>query len=242
MIKVKNVSFSSENRLILENINLDINNGDFVAVIGPNGAGKSTLIKIILNLISDYTGEIFIDNSSNKDFLKKQIIGYLPQRESFDKNFPAKAIDIALLGLAANRGLLRRFTQQDKKRADEVFSYLNITHLKNNFIGTLSGGEFQRVLIARALIANSNYLILDEPEAGVDSNSVVEFFNLLVNLNKLGKTIVLISHDINMVLKYCTHLVCLNKTLHSHTKAELATSEMIQKAYGEVMQIVEKHY
>lgn len=242
MIEIKNVSYISGHREILVDINLTINKGDFIAIVGPNGAGKTTLLKIILNMINDYQGKVFIEGLRNDLWLKQNIIGYLPQKETFDKDFPATVEDIVLMGLAGKKGILKRFNNQDRESVDEALKQVDVQHLKKNLIGTLSGGEFQRVLIARSLITGSDYLFLDEPEAGVDDRSVVDFFNLLIRLNKLKKTIVIISHDINMVLKYCTHLVCLNKTLHCHTKSELATAEMIQKSYGEVMQIVEKHY
>lgn len=243
MIEVKNLSFKAQNREILSKINLKIDKGDFVAVVGPNGAGKSTLLKIIIDLIDGYEGNVLIENTDNKTWLKRNVIGYLPQAEAFDKNFPATAEDLVLMGLVGKVGLFRKFSKEDRKMVDEVLGYVGMMEFKNTLIGRLSGGEFQRILIARALISDSDYLFLDEPEAGVDSGSIAEFYNLLLNLNKMGKTIVLISHDINMVLKYSTHLVCLNKTLHSHTRSELVTSEMITRAYGEVMQIVEKgHY
>lgn len=240
MIEVRDVSYKIENTDILIDINLTIEKGEFAAIIGPNGAGKSTLLKIILGTIHGYKGEVLIEGIPNTIWLKNHTIAYLPQQEIFDRDFPATAEDIVLMGLAGKRGLIRRFTAEDRKKAAESLEFANAYHLENHLIGSLSGGEMQRVFIARALVCDSDYIFLDEPEAGVDVEKSASFYNLLTKLHDLGKTILLISHDINMMTKYSSFLICLNKTLHCHTSPELVSSETIKRTYGDVLQIIEK--
>ncbi len=242
MIEISNLQFRKKNKYILENIELQIPKGEFVAIIGPNGAGKSTLLKIILNLITDYEGEVKIEGIYNKLWLKQNIIGYLPQHEEFDQNFPARAIDIALMGLAGMRGMFHPFTKQDYLLAEEALDQVGVLHVKKNYIGTLSGGEFQRVLLARALVTGSEYLFLDEPEASVDQDGVTSFFDLLSVLHKQGKTIVTVSHDLNMLSNYCQFLICLNRTLHCHTRTELVNAELLHRTFGDTVHLIEKGY
>jgi zinc transport system ATP-binding protein len=242
MIEFKNVNFSVDNKQILENIDLTITPNEFVAIIGPNGAGKSTLIKILLNLIPNYTGQVLIEGKLNTDWLKTSRIGYLPQKEEYDTKFPGTVMDIALMGIAANNGLFNRFNKQDKLLAQETLDKVGILAFQNAQIGSLSGGEWQRLLLARALLTGSQYLILDEPEASIDKTGVISFFDLLAELHKQGKTIITISHDLHMLNKYCTFLVCLNRTLHCHTQTEMVTSEHIISTFGEALKLIEKDY
>jgi zinc transport system ATP-binding protein len=242
MIEFKSINYSINGKAILQNIDLTIAPHEFVAIIGPNGAGKSTLIKILLNLITDYQGEVLIEGKKNTEWLAGNRIGYLPQKEDFDRHFPATATELTLLGLAATRGMFRRFSKQDYQLAHETLDKVGALHLKHEPIGNLSGGEWQRVLLARALLTGSRYLILDEPEAGIDKPGAVNFFDLLEELNKQGKTIITISHDLHMLNKYCTFLVCLNRTLHCHTETELLTAEHIHSTFGDSVKLIEKDY
>ncbi len=146
------------------------------------------------------------------------------------------------MGMAGRRGLFRHLTSGDRKRAENIMEMMDVAHMKNNYIGSLSGGEMQRVLIARAIMTESDYLFLDEPEAGVDRKQITDFYNSLIELNKSGKTVLIVSHDIGMINKYSKFLICLNKTLHCHTSSELVNSEVIKETYGDVMKIVDKEY
>ena len=240
MIELKEVSYYIHNKAILVDINLKIKNNEFVAIIGPNGAGKTTLLQIILNQLTGVTGEVYIDGVLNSLWLRQNIMGYLPQREVFDKNFPATVKDIVLMGIAGQKGVFRSFTGKDKELAVEMLGMVGARHLKDQLIGCLSGGELQRVFIARALLTKSDYLLLDEPEAGVDKDKIKDFYDLLRILNKKGKTIILVSHDVHTVTKNCTNIICLNKSLHCHSQAELVNADMIQETYGDVLQLVEK--
>lgn len=242
MIEFRDINYSINKKPILKDINLTIVLNEFVAVIGPNGAGKSTLIKLLLNIIESYQGTIFIEGEKNTDWLRKKRIGYLPQKEDFNRQFPADVIDIALMGLAATKGIMRHFTKKDNLLAERYLEKVGILHLRNELIGNLSSGEWQRMLLARAMLTDSNYLILDEPEASIDKPGVTNFFDILSELHKQGKTIITISHDLHMINKYCTFLVCLNKTLHCHTETEMLKAEHIHNTFGDAVKLIEKDY
>lgn len=242
MIEFKGINYLVNGKSILSGIDLTIADNEFVAIIGPNGAGKSTLVKILLDLIKDYNGKVLIEGKPNRDWLQHNRIGYVPQREEFDRQFPATAAELVLMGQAAQTGLGRRFSRQTIKDADKTLERVGIFSLRKQLIGSLSGGEWQRLLLARALLTGSNYLILDEPEAGIDKPGVISFFDLLAELHQQGKTIITISHDLNMLNKYCTFLVCLNRTLHCHTERELLSAEHIHNTFGDGVKLIEKDY
>lgn len=240
MIEIKDLNYYIKNKPILQNINLQIQDGEFCSIIGPNGAGKSTLIKTIVGLINDHSGIIKIDGVKNTSWLKDNIFGYLPQRENFDRDFPISVTDIVFMGLSYKKGFLKYKTKSDKIKIEEALSLVGALEYKNKYIGNLSGGEFQRIMLARALVTGSKYIILDEPESGVDKNGVISFYSQLQNIQSTGKTIVMVSHDVTNTVKFCSSIVCLNKTLHCHHKPELINAKIIKKTYGDTIQIIER--
>lgn len=242
MIRIKDLNHAIAGIPILEDIQLEIAEGEFVAIIGPNGAGKSTLIKLILGLIPLQQGSISIDGEPHLQWLKTHAMGYLPQREEYDRRFPARALDIVMLGLAGELKLGQRFSRQQRDRAQEAMRTTGCQEQAHKPIGGLSGGEMQRVLLARAIVGGSKYLILDEPEASVDQPGVRSFFELLKELNKQGRTIITISHDLHTLTDYCSFLVCLNRRLHCHDHAEMINAELIHKTFGDAVRIIEKRY
>ncbi|CAO80039.1 MAG: ABC transporter ATP-binding protein [Candidatus Cloacimonadota bacterium] len=242
MIQIKDLQYKINGKIILEDIFLELAEGEFAAIIGPNGAGKSTLVKLILGLLELKEGSIFIDGVEHYNWLKNNTIGYLPQYEEFDNAFPATALDIVLMGLAGQLPLGTHFNKNHKQKAMEALEQTGVAHLAKELIGKLSGGEFQRVLLARALVSESKYLILDEPEASLDRPSVESFFALLKELNSKGKTIITISHDLTTLSKYCSFLVCLNRRLHCHNQMELIDADVIHKTFGDSLRIIEKDY
>ncbi len=242
MIRISGLSHHYGGSPVLQDIDLELANGEFVAIIGPNGAGKSTLIKLILGLLPLQSGSIEIDGLPHLQWLKNHPLGYLPQHEDFDRKFPATALDLVLLGLAGELGPGWRFRASHKDRARQALVKTRIGELEKKPLGSLSGGELQRVFLARALVSESDYLILDEPEASVDLPGVQSFFTLLKELNEAGKTVITISHDLNTLTQYCSFLVCLNRRLHCHTKTDLVNAELIHKTFGEAVRIIEKDY
>jgi len=240
MIALRNVNYQIKSTEILKDITLTIGKGEMAAIIGPNGAGKSTLLRIILGMIKGFTGEIRIENIPQREWLRRNSFGYLPQHEVFDRNFPASAQEIVLMGAARSRGVFRCFTKKDAMHACEQLERVGMLHACHKQIGDLSGGELQRVFLARALLSGTEYLFLDEPEASIDKSGISLFFNILNDLHKEGKTILTVSHDVANTMKTCTMLICLNKTLHCHTQPELVTADIIKRTYGEVMRIIER--
>ena len=240
MIELQQVNYRINNTEILKDINLTINRGEMAAIVGPNGAGKSTLIRVILGMVTGFTGTVRIEGVPQKQWLKENYFGYLPQHEHFDRSFPASARELVLMGIAGQRGLFRGFSSEDRKTADRYLERVGLTGFSGKQIGSLSGGELQRVYLARALISGTEYLFLDEPEAGVDKSGVSLFYEILQNLRGEGKTILIVSHDLAVTVKSCTMLICINKTLHCHSKPELVGADIIRRTYGDVMQIIER--
>ena len=240
MIELRQVNYLINGTEILKDIHLTIQKGEMAAIIGPNGAGKSTLIRIILGMIRGFTGEILIEGKPQKEWLRYNYLGYLPQHEHFDRSFPASARELVLMGIAGSKGLFRGFTKSDKDLADHFLEKVGLPGFAKKQIGNLSGGELQRVYLARALISGTDYLFLDEPEAGVDKNGVSLFYKILNELRKEGKTILIVSHDLTVTAKSCTMIICLNKTLHCHSRPELVNADIIRRTYGDVMQIIER--
>ena len=191
LFEVKDLTLGYEKENIIENISFVVENKDFIIVVGKNGAGKSTLIKGILGLIKPKSGKIIFG-----DGLKKNLIGYMPQETKVDQAFPASVKEIVLSGRINKMGFRPFYNKEDKEKANEVMNILNISNIKNKSFADLSGGQRQKVLLARSLAATDKLLILDEPSNNLDNTSREEFYLLLMKLNKeLGITIIMISHD-----------------------------------------------
>ena len=192
-ILVKNLSVSYGKNKVIDSANFAINEQDFVCVVGANGSGKSTLIKAILGLIKPVSGKIIFGND-----IKRKTIGFLPQDTKTDLNFPATVIEVVLSGTLGRLGVKAFYRREDKDNAEKALKQLNILELKNHSFSNLSGGQKQKVLLARALAATSKILILDEPSNSLDYKSRKEFYNTLKKLNKSGLTIIMITHDLDI--------------------------------------------
>lgn len=222
IIEIKNISFSYGKNEVLRDISLDIHRGDYLGMIGPNGAGKTTLLKIMLRLLAPSAGSVRIFGRPLNEFDEWEKIGYVPQKVAhFDDNFPATVREIALMGRYGRRGLLKKITREDKEAAEKALQEVGLREERSRLIGDLSGGEQQRVFIARALAGEPEIIFLDEPTTGVDRPTQDQFYALLRKLNKeLGLTLVLISHDIERVAKEAMHIACIDRTLVCHTSPE----------------------
>ncbi|ANQ53465.1 metal ABC transporter ATP-binding protein [Thermosipho sp. 1063] len=202
-ISVENLNYKIGEKEILKNINFKIKKGEFVGIIGPNGAGKSTLIKIIVGEIKSYTGQISVNGK----------IGYLPQVQTINREVPINALQFAKMGAYKKK--------VSKEQISTLLKNVGLAGKERQLVGTMSGGELQRLSLARALLYNPDILILDEPEAGVDQMGKARFYELLYKVKeKKNLTILMISHDIGMVFEKCTSVMCLNKTLHCHGPTE----------------------
>lgn len=192
LIELKNLTLGYDRHIVLRNINMSIEENDFICIVGPNGSGKSTLVKGILGLIKPIKGKVIYNN------LKQNFIGYMPQETKVDSNFPASVMEIVLSGTLNKFGLKCFYPQKEKEEALNNLKILGIEKLKNKSFCDLSGGQRQKVLLARSLCATSKLLILDEPSNNLDSKSKIDLYNTIVDLNKNhGITIIMITHDLD---------------------------------------------
>jgi zinc transport system ATP-binding protein len=216
-VEIENVSFKMNGLSILEDINLSIDDRDFIAIIGPNGGGKTTLLKIILGLIKPTTGRVRVYGHSPTK--SSDLIGYLPQHVSFDPSFPINVFETTLSG--RYHGILKPYTDNDREKVLNVLDEVDMLDMKNRQISQLSGGQMQRVFIARALIREPKLLLLDEPMASIDPEMQSSFYPLLTRLRE-KMTIVLVSHDVGAVSSHVDRIACLNQRLYYHGPVEEA--------------------
>lgn len=218
IIKVNNVSFSYNSTPILQNITFSVRQGEYLGIIGPNGGGKTTLLKIILGLLKPTQGEVLVND--------RRPMGYVPQRVSQSEGFPATVEEIVQSG--------RTQLLKDNEAVTNALKISGIEKLKNKRIGNLSGGEKQRVFIARALAGSPKILILDEPSIGVDIAHQQSFYEFLKHLNHaFGLTIIFVSHDVDVVADQVHTVLCLNRVLVSHgSPKDFLNSANLSKVYG----------
>jgi len=218
-VELKDVSVKYGNLDALKNISLQVAEGSFLGVIGPNGGGKTTLLKVILGLIEPTTGDIKIFGHPLDQAVDK--IGYVPQISNFDRNFPISVLDVVLMARLGGRvRFFHQYKKEDIEKAEAVLEQQNLLQLKDRQIGKLSGGQLQRVLIARGLTVEPEILLLDEPTANVDASSTSQIYQLLKELNK-EKTIIVVTHDMAAVSSYFDSLACLNEKLYHHGDKQL---------------------
>ncbi len=216
-IDIRELSFAYGHEPALQDVTLSVAGGGTLGLIGPNGAGKTTLVKIILGELRGYTGEIRVLGRPPGELPRGGLIGYVPQHRTALGRFPLTAESVVRLGLARRRGMFRRFTRGDRDAADEALAAVQMQPFARRAMERLSGGQVQRVCIARALVAGPEILILDEPTVGIDEAGQQQFIALLQSLReRFGLTVILVSHDIRTVLSLADRVACLNVTLHYH--------------------------
>ena len=227
-LDVSHVSLSYRGGVVLEDVSLKLDEFSFLGLIGPNGAGKTIFLKTILGLIQPDAGEIRVFGKSPQR--ARGLVGYVPQYARFDAQFPISVRDAVLMGRLARGRTLAGYTPRDYEVVDELMALLNLMELQKKLVGKLSGGQLQRVLIARALALEPRMLLLDEPTASLDSRVGLSVYELLEKFSK-SMTIILVSHDIGVISRYVRTVACLNRRLHYHDSKEL-TSEMLEEVYG----------
>lgn len=226
-IEVKDVWFSYDGQLVLREVNLCIEQGEFLAILGPNGSGKTTLLKLMLGILKPSKGAIQVLGQAPTAVTDR--IAYVPQDTNVNKEFPISVLDVALMGRLGHAGRARRYSEDDRVLAREALEKVNMWEYRKRPIGKLSGGQRQRVFIARALAANPQVLFMDEPTASVDKEFQTELYDFLKELNT-SATVVVVSHDLSVLSSYVKSVACLNQTLYYHDSAEI-THEMIDMAY-----------
>ncbi|MEN3015617.1 MAG: metal ABC transporter ATP-binding protein [bacterium] len=197
-----------EKEEILRGVSFEINEGEFISIVGPNGGGKTTLVKLILGLIKPTFGNIYLFGKSPQKSTK--YVGYLPQISNVRKDIPISVHEF--VKLSCYRGLLRKYPKDIDLKVDNILKMLDIYDLRDKVIGELSGGQFQRMLLARAIINDPKLLILDEPTNFIDENTKKNFYEIIMSF-KRSKTIIVVSHDLNMVAKFTDRVFCLNKEI-----------------------------
>jgi len=224
LIEIKNLSFGYNDNPVLEDVNLDICKGDYILVIGPNGGGKTTLLKLILGILKPWTGSItFHEDITNR-------LGYVPQYSSFNKNFPITSLDMVLTGCINSGNFLRKYKKKDIEKAEAILKKVDLYNKRNENINNLSGGQLQRVLIARALVSDPAVLFLDEPTASIDITSQTNLKDFLDELNE-NMSIIVVTHDPTPFAKTYNHIACINKNLYFHDRGEL-DSHALEQVYG----------
>lgn len=237
IIQFSNATFSYNGHTALEGVTLDVQEGEFVGVIGPNGSGKTTLLKGLLGLIYPSSGALQIFDCACEELRceHRARIGYLPQKEKTDPNYPITIFEVAMMGRYGAIGLIKRPTKADREIVLESLEAVGMSSLKNHPFGQLSGGEQQRVLIARALSQRPDILLLDEPTTGIDATTQKRLSDLICRLHQQYKlTIVFVTHDINMISPIAETLIVLNNRLHAKGRPEeILTKEILSPVYGE---------
>jgi zinc transport system ATP-binding protein len=215
IVELRDVSVRYSNGVLaLDRITLDVNDRDLIGLIGPNGAGKSTLLSVILGLIRPSSGSVKLFGTQVLTRNLK-LVGYVPQRAvAQDPNFPFTVFETVMLGRVSQVGPLRGLGLEDRKKVEETLRLFGMYELKDRRIGQLSGGQSQRVFVAKAMVADPKLLLLDEPTSGIDAASKAEFYGILERLNKeMGITVILSSHDIGVITKLANRVVCINRSL-----------------------------
>ncbi|MDD8019663.1 MAG: metal ABC transporter ATP-binding protein [Acidobacteriota bacterium] len=222
IIRVKSVFFSYDGPLILEDINLPVNRGDFLAIIGPNGSGKTTLLKIMVGLLKPQSGQVFLFEQKLEDFREWFKVAYIQQNATYlESKFPISVGEVIASSLYASRIMKGKPSAWGKEKTLQVLELVGLSGYQKRVMATLSGGQQQRVLIARALASEPEIMLLDEPTTGVDHHTQENFYDLLGKLNHdYQLTIVVVTHDYGLVNKHINQVACLNRKLIYHGRHE----------------------
>lgn len=208
LIECKKLTIGYSEKTVCKDISFAIERGQFVCLAGENGSGKSTLLKTILGLNKPLGGKILFESEFNR-----KTIGYLPQQSDSQKDFPATVREVVMSGFLNRMGLRPFYNRGEKEKALKIMSELRIDDLINKSFRELSGGQQQKVLLARAICATDGVIVLDEPTNALDFRSRKKLYSLLSDLNKSGMTIIMVSHNLEEVLKYASNIIYLKDTL-----------------------------
>lgn len=233
IVELSGITAGYDNQIAIRDVNLVVNESDFIGVIGPNGGGKTTLVKVMVGLLKPMKGHIIFNESLKQE--AGSLIGYLPQVNRFDTKFPISVIDVVLSGLMSEKGPFYRFKNTERKLALDLLDSAGIENLKNRPIGMLSGGQMQRVFLCRAIISSPKLLILDEPNTFVDNKFEYDLYETLLKLNR-HIAIMIVSHDIGTISYYVKTIACVNKLLHYHPSNIISEEQLA--SYGCPLQLI----
>lgn len=230
-LEIRRLTVAYQNRVVLFDVNLELPQGALVALVGPNGAGKSTLLKAVMEQVPKIEGNVQI---FGKDYSQaRQRVGYVPQRESVDWDFPVNALDVVAMGLYGRIGWFRRVRKEHLELAKQALNQVGIGELADRQISQLSGGQQQRVFLARALVQDADLYLMDEPFAAVDAATERAIVDVLRQLRQKGKTVLVVHHDLQTVPEYFDQVILLNVKVIEHGEvSEIFTEENLMKTYG----------
>ncbi|NLG16227.1 MAG: ABC transporter ATP-binding protein [Fibrobacter sp.] len=229
IIECRGVTFAYGSNLVVKNATFSVCRGDFLGIIGPNGGGKTTLLRLILGVLKPLNGSIILLGGPP---VKTRIrAGYIPQETNLNKGFPISVHDVVLMGLTRSRGLGHLFSKEDKKKTDSILEQFDLLSFKNEGISNLSGGQRQKVLLARALVSRPEILFLDEPTSSVDAAGADEIYDYLKKVNAEGTTVVLVTHNMGIISRYIKSVACVNKDLFFHPDGKL-DEQTLSRTFG----------
>ncbi len=243
-LRIKNIEFSYESTRILDDITFEVKSGEFLGIMGPNGSGKTTLLRCISNVLSPQVGTVLIDDESIQKFSKKEVakkIGVVPQTSNVDFAFTVS--ELVLMGRTPHTERFKTETRKDFRIAEKAMKLTNTLHLADRTFDEVSGGEKQRIIIARALAQEPEILLLDEPTVYLDINSQIEILNLVRDLCEQKKIVVIsVFHDLNLAAQYSDKLILLDKGLVTSkgSPTEVLTPENIKETY-DLDVIIKRH-
>lgn len=216
----------------LEGVTLRVQEGERLGVLGPNGGGKSTLLKLILGLLPAPKGTIEVLGTTPQQAQREGLVGYVAQKQEAELRFPLSGLQVAGLGSAMRTPWWRGLSSTDRKAIGEAVELVGATSFAHKPIGEMSGGQVQRVMIARALATKPSLLLLDEPTVGIDPAGQQQFAEFLATLVKqLKLTVVLVSHDLRTIAAGCDRVACLSRTLHAHTSPQGLTPQVLADVF-----------
>ena len=231
ILKFIDVSSTISGNIVLENIDLIINRGDFVALLGPSGSGKTTLLRTIMGLTNVSNGEVVMDGEAAD--VQRPNVGYMPQMSSINWNFPISVEQVVLMGTISKNKLYPWFSKKAKAAAFEIMEKMGIVDVRSRHVNELSGGQKQRVLLSRSLINNPHLLLLDEPTTGIDIRTRDEVMHILHELNHQDVTIIMATHEINAVAAHLPRVICLNRNIIADgAPKDIFTVDILTETYG----------
>jgi len=232
VVRVEHVDFSWDGNEVLRDCNLEVAPGQFLGLLGPNGGGKTTLLRLILGELVPQGGRVLVfGREAHRLGRQRRLIGYVPQRERAEVNFPATALDTVVMGTFSALGFGRRVGRAQREAALHTLDLLGLAEVADKPLRELSGGQQQRVFVARALVARPRLLLLDEPTVGIDVAGQESFFEQLHRLQEeMGLTVIMATHDMDHIRHVADWLACISREVHWHGPAETISREELQEA------------
>lgn len=244
LLEINSVSFSYDDEIVVDDVSLSFADGDFAAFIGPNGSGKSTLIKLITGYLKPDTGEIKIAGKSVSKIKDWTGVGYISQQVTdFNRSFPATVREIVASNLYNKMGFIKMMRAQLEEQIIDALELVEMEAFIDRKIGNLSGGQLQRIFIARMMVNNPGLILLDEPLVGVDIKAQDDFYQIIGDINhNLGKTVIMVSHDINVISDRANHIVCFeNGKAYSHNADDFSYDHYREGLRETAIRIIPEH-